>query len=127
MIVVDDGSTDRTASIITDASRVDPRVRLVQSPPAGQGAAVRRGMLDASGAWRFLADADLSMPISEVRRFLPASAKGYGAANSAFAEGYGAASSASAKGFGAASPASAKGSGGTSKATSWRTYRPARS
>jgi dolichyl-phosphate beta-glucosyltransferase len=83
VIVVDDGSTDRTASIITDASRVDPRVRLVQSPHAGKGAAVRRGMLEASGAWRFLADADLSMPISEVRRFLPAFAEGYGAASPA--------------------------------------------
>lgn len=71
VIVVDDGSTDRTASIVADASRVDPRVKLVQSPHAGKGAAVRRGMLEATGAWRFLADADLSMPISEVRRFLP--------------------------------------------------------
>ena len=80
VIVVDDGSNDRTASIIADASRVDPRVKLLQFPHAGKGAAVRRGMLDASGAWRFLADADLSMPISEIGRFL------------AFAEGFGAAS-----------------------------------
>jgi len=70
LIVVDDGSTDRTASIVADASRADPRVKLVQAPHAGKGAAVRRGMLEAKGEWRFLADADLSMPISELQRFL---------------------------------------------------------
>ena len=70
MIVVDDGSTDRTASIVAEASRGDARVKLIQAAHAGKGAAVRRGMLEAHGAWRFLADADLSMPISELRRFI---------------------------------------------------------
>ncbi len=83
IIVVDDGSVDATASIVTDASRSDPRIKLVRAPHAGKGAAVRRGMLEAAGAWRFLADADLSMPISELRRFLPAFAEGYGEASSA--------------------------------------------
>jgi glycosyltransferase involved in cell wall biosynthesis len=78
VIVVDDGSTDRTASIVGEASRADPRVTLLRAAHAGKGAAVRRGMLEAKGAWRFLADADLSMPISELRRFIPASAEGDG-------------------------------------------------
>ena len=69
LIVVDDGSKDRTASIVAKASRADRRVRLVRAPHAGKGAAVRRGMLEARGAWRFFADADLSMPISELSRF----------------------------------------------------------
>jgi glycosyltransferase involved in cell wall biosynthesis len=72
VVVVDDGSTDATASIVARASRADRRVRLVPVPHAGKGAAVRRGMLEAKGVWRFLADADLSMPISELRRFMPA-------------------------------------------------------
>jgi glycosyltransferase involved in cell wall biosynthesis len=80
VVVVDDGSTDATASIVAVASRSDPRIRLVRAPHAGKGAAVRRGMLEAVGAWRFLADADLSMPISELQRFMPASAEGFGAA-----------------------------------------------
>lgn len=70
LVIVDDGSSDRTASIVEHASRNDSRVRLVRAPHAGKGAAVRRGMLDASGTWRFLADADLSMPITELKQFL---------------------------------------------------------
>jgi len=78
LIVVDDGSTDRTASLVADAALADARVTLVRAGHAGKGAAVRRGMLAARGAWRFLADADLSMPISELTRFLDAAQRGDG-------------------------------------------------
>jgi glycosyltransferase involved in cell wall biosynthesis len=37
----------------------------------GKGNAVRRGMLEARGEYRFICDADLSMPIEEVQKFLP--------------------------------------------------------
>ena len=73
VLVVDDGSGDRTAAIVEDAVQRDPRVRLVRAAHAGKGAAVRRGMLEARGAWRFLADADLAMPISELPHFLDVS------------------------------------------------------
>ena len=76
LIVVDDGSTDRTAAVADAAARGDTRVRLIRAEHAGKGATVRRGMLTARGAWRFLADADLSMPISELARFLEASHNG---------------------------------------------------
>ncbi len=89
VVVVDDGSADATASIVADASHLDSRIRLVRTAHAGKGAAVRRGMLEAAGAWRFLADADLSMPISELRRFMPAFAEGFGAASPASAEAHG--------------------------------------
>jgi glycosyltransferase involved in cell wall biosynthesis len=70
LIVVDDGSSDRTASMVEQAARADTRVRIVRGSHAGKGATVRRGMLEARGQWRFLADADLSMPIAELKRFL---------------------------------------------------------
>ena len=76
LIVVDDGSVDETGAIVTEAARSDGRVKLVRAAHAGKGATVRRGMLEACGTWRFLADADLSMPISELKRFLDAAAKG---------------------------------------------------
>ena len=76
LIVVDDGSGDETAAIVADVARSDGRVRLVRAAHAGKGATVRRGMLEARGTWRFLADADLSMPISELKRFRDAAAFG---------------------------------------------------
>jgi dolichyl-phosphate beta-glucosyltransferase len=76
LIVVDDGSVDETGAIVADVARSDVRVKLVRAAHAGKGAAVRRGMLEARGTWRFLADADLSMPISELKRFLDAAAQG---------------------------------------------------
>jgi dolichyl-phosphate beta-glucosyltransferase len=76
LIVVDDGSADETAAIVAEVARSDGRVRLVRAAHAGKGATVRRGMLEARGTWRFLADADLSMPISELKRFLDAAVSG---------------------------------------------------
>jgi hypothetical protein len=72
LIVADDGSTDGTPRIAREAAGADARIRVSEAPHGGKGAAVRRGMLEARGEWRFLADADLSMPIAEIVRFLPA-------------------------------------------------------
>jgi len=69
LIVVNDGSTDETSAIARARAAVDPRVRVIDITHAGKGAAVRHGMLAARGAWCFLADADLSMPIDNLRRF----------------------------------------------------------
>ncbi len=71
VVVVDDGSCDATAALVEAQAANDPRIRLIRAAHFGKGAAVRRGMLAAQGEWRFLADADLSMPIAQVRRFLP--------------------------------------------------------
>lgn len=49
---------------------METRICLVTGARAGKGAAVRRGMLGARGAWRFMADADLAMPLDNLDRFL---------------------------------------------------------
>jgi glycosyltransferase involved in cell wall biosynthesis len=69
ILIVNDGSTDSTARIVAEISESDDRVRLVDAPHNGKGAAVRRGMEEASGEWRFLCDADLSMPANNLGRF----------------------------------------------------------
>ena len=72
VLVVDDGSNDDTAAAVERVAAADPRVRLLREPHRGKGAAVRAGMLAARGALRFMCDADLSMPVSELPRFLEA-------------------------------------------------------
>lgn len=69
--VVDDGSSDRTAEIVQAMERADPRVTLQREPHGGKGAAVRAGFLASTAAYRFLCDADLSMPVHELARFMP--------------------------------------------------------
>jgi glycosyltransferase involved in cell wall biosynthesis len=61
IVVVDDGSDDRTVALVEQWSAADPRVRLLRQPHRGKGSAIRHGMLAAHGAWRFMADADLSV------------------------------------------------------------------
>ena len=69
IIVSDDGSTDRTAQVVEEHMRRDPRVRLIRlGRNQGKGAAVRRGMLDSSGSRVLFMDADLATPLSELSK-----------------------------------------------------------
>jgi len=77
LLVVDNGSTDRTAEIAYDLGRQHAMLRLLHEPRRGKGAAVRTGMLAAEGEYRFIADADFSMPIGELNRFLPPALTGF--------------------------------------------------
>jgi dolichyl-phosphate beta-glucosyltransferase len=68
ILVVDDGSKDRT---VERALAVSPSVVVVRNPQnRGKGHAVRRGMLLARGRRRLMTDADLSTPIEELERLL---------------------------------------------------------
>jgi len=72
VIVVDDGSVDRTAEIVAGMARQEPSLRLLRLPHRGKGSALRAGMLAAQGTYCFLCDADLSVPIEDLPHFLPA-------------------------------------------------------
>lgn len=69
--VVDDGSGDGTRQVVEEFGRSEPRVVLQAEPHRGKGAAVRAGMLASRAAYRFMCDADLSMPVHEIDRFMP--------------------------------------------------------
>lgn len=71
VLVVENGSSDRTIQIAQDFAAQNPSFRALHIDERGKGRAVRAGMLAAAGKYRFFGDADLSMPISEVNRFLP--------------------------------------------------------
>ena len=69
VIVVDDGSSDDTATIVRN-SKVKS-LRLIQNPQnQGKGFTVRNGVLAASGNYVLFTDADLSAPIEELPKLL---------------------------------------------------------
>jgi glycosyltransferase involved in cell wall biosynthesis len=73
VIVVDDGSSDTTATIVTDWSQRFPALRLISNGRnLGKGESVRRGMLAACGTFTLFTDADLSAPIEEAEKLLAA-------------------------------------------------------
>jgi glycosyltransferase involved in cell wall biosynthesis len=71
VIVVDNASRDRTSAVVRSFPARRIPLTLEQQPVRGKGAAVRQGMLRARGEYRFVCDADLSMPVTELPRFLP--------------------------------------------------------
>jgi glycosyltransferase involved in cell wall biosynthesis len=77
VLVIENGSTDRTLEVAQRYAAQHPNVRVVHEPGRGKGLAVRRGMLEAGGDYRFMCDADLSMPIEEVNKFLPPQLTGF--------------------------------------------------
>jgi glycosyltransferase involved in cell wall biosynthesis len=73
ILVVDDGSTDRTAVQTTEFALLHPSVRLLSNPGnRGKGYSVRHGMLEAAGDWVLFTDADLSSPIEELEKLMAA-------------------------------------------------------
>jgi glycosyltransferase involved in cell wall biosynthesis len=73
VIVVENGSTDRTLELAQGFAAAHPNLRLIHTDGRGKGLAVRLGMLAVAGEYAFMCDADLSMPIDQVTRFLPPS------------------------------------------------------
>ncbi len=73
VIVVENGSADDTVGVVNRFAADHPYVRPMVVQTRGKGLAVQAGMLAAQGEYRFICDADLSMPIEEIVKFLPES------------------------------------------------------
>ena len=71
VILVENGSKDRTYELGQEYAAKYPWLTVLKEQTPGKGNAVRRGMLEAHGRYRMFADVDFSMPISEVRNFIP--------------------------------------------------------
>ena len=73
VMVVDDGSRDRTGAIVEGYAARYPQLRLIRNPSnRGKGYSVRNGMLQAEGRIALFTDADLSSPIEEAERLFAA-------------------------------------------------------
>jgi glycosyltransferase involved in cell wall biosynthesis len=63
LIVVNDGSKDRTGSILDQIAVKDSRIRVVHQANGGHGRALRTGLDAARGEYLFLIDSDRQIPL----------------------------------------------------------------
>ena len=78
IIVVSDGSTDKTANVVREAMKTIKNLRLIDNKQnKGKGFVVRQGMLEAKGEFRLFTDADNSTTIDHIEKFWPYFEEGF--------------------------------------------------
>ena len=76
VLIVENGSSDKTLEIAREYAARQGSMKVFHEDDPGKGKAIKRGMLEASGDYRFMCDADLSMPIEELEKFIPSKEDG---------------------------------------------------
>jgi glycosyltransferase involved in cell wall biosynthesis len=71
ILVVENGSDDRTFEIAQQFADRLQNVRVLRSEQRGKGLAIQHGVMAAVGEYVFMCDADLSMPVEEISKFIP--------------------------------------------------------
>jgi dolichyl-phosphate beta-glucosyltransferase len=77
VIVVENGSTDKTFEVAQKFAEQHKNLRVIHNEERGKGGAVQRGVREAGGEYVFICDADLSMPVEEIGKFLPPALKDF--------------------------------------------------
>jgi glycosyltransferase involved in cell wall biosynthesis len=77
VLIVDDGSTDRTPEIVGEFVKSHPGFKLKKEPHRGKGGSVISGMLAGQGEYLLFADMDQATPISEVEKLIEKLGEGY--------------------------------------------------
>ncbi len=68
IIVVDDGSEDNTTELVGNYAKECRELRLIENSHKGKGPSVWTGIMAARGNFIYMADADLSTPIEELKK-----------------------------------------------------------
>ena len=71
VVVVDNGSVDRTSSVVGEFAGSGVAVRRLGCSQAGKGSAVMRGVMTSSARWVGFMDADLATPIETLGAVVP--------------------------------------------------------
>jgi dolichyl-phosphate beta-glucosyltransferase len=77
IIIVENNSSDRTLELAREFAPQHSNLIILHEEKSGKGNAVKRGMLAARGEYRFICDADLSMPVEELKKFIPPTLEGF--------------------------------------------------
>ena len=78
IIVVDDGSKDRTAEVVRKLTASIQNLKLVDNKiNRGKGYVVRQGLLESKGEYRLFTDADNSTAINQIEKMWPEFEKGF--------------------------------------------------
>src|ERR1700733_9852549 len=78
IVVVNDGSTDNTATIVRNMMKAVRNLKLIDlTENSGKGGAVRQGMLLSNGTIRLFTDADNSTSIDQFEKMMPFFKEGY--------------------------------------------------
>lgn len=71
IIVVSNGSSDKTTQIVKDLMIKIKNLRLIEFKERGKGFSVAQGMLAAKGEYRIFTDADNSTSIDQIEKMWP--------------------------------------------------------
>lgn len=71
IIVVNDGSTDKTVDIVKNFSVRNKNINLILNEKnMGKGYSVKKGILESNGEYILFSDSDLSTPIEEIEKLI---------------------------------------------------------
>ncbi len=77
IIIVDDGSTDQTTSIVEEQIKDKKNFRLIKNPHGGKAVTVMSGLIKSSGSIALFTDMDQATPIMEVEKLFPKFEEGF--------------------------------------------------
>jgi len=77
VVVVDDGSSDRTTELTKNFTDKHNGFKLLKNPHVGKGGSVIAGMFEAKGEIVLFTDMDQATPIDQIEKLLPKFKSGY--------------------------------------------------